>query len=249
MQVQALRSLLERRWQGAAAHGVVQAATAFPSGIPSLDAALAGLPIGRLTEIFGDRSSGKTTLAYGMIARATRLGDICAWIDAQRGFFAPAAEAAGIVLKRVIVVRPHDAAGCRRAIDAAVRSGACAIVVVDETSAQALQTHHCARLVSQAEKTATILLALSQGASQPLASFASLRIRTSGLAPFWQAGTGGMHDGRLAGYHITCEVVKSKVGMPGARAAFAAELDDVTRSWPGSQVRAAQEFLDRACTG
>jgi recA bacterial DNA recombination protein len=237
------------RWQGPAVHGHVQAVCPFATGIPSLDRALGdgGIPIGRLTEVFGERSSGKTTFAYGLLARCTRLGDIGAWIDPEKSFFAPAAESAGVVLERLIVIRPRDAVGCRRAADAVVRSGACAVVVLDGASSEALQTHHCARLVAQAEKTATILIALSCGASRPLASFASLRIRTCGLSPFWQSGTRMRTDSRLAGYQITCDVVKSKVSIPGKSAAVSVGLADVGASWPESQSRDVEECVDHAC--
>jgi hypothetical protein len=246
MPVSALRSLLESRWHGPAVYGHAQPVSAFSTGIASLDQALGtgGIPVGRLTEVFGKRSSGKTTLAYGLLARCTGRGDIGALIDPQRSFFAPAAEAAGIVLERLIVVRPRDAAGYRRAADAVVRSGACAVVVFDGTDSEVLQTHHCARLVAQAEKTATILIILSRGASQPFASFASLRIRTSGLLPLWQPGGQSLADGRLAGYHITCDIVKSKVSMPGKSATVTVMLADVARAWSHSPSHGVEEHLD-----
>jgi hypothetical protein len=236
------------RWHGQAMLGKVQPVGVFATGMSSLDRALGtgGIPLGRLTEIFGERSSGKTTLAYGLLARCTKAGDLGAWIDPEKSFFAPAAEPAGVVLERLIVIRPRDEAGCRRAADALVRSGACSIVVLDGASCEALQAHHCARLVSQAEKTGTILLALSRGHSQPLAAFASLRIRTCGLAPCWQAGRHAASDSRLAGYAITCNVVKSKVSAPGGSAALDAAFAEVAGSWPQSPSQHLKERFDRA---
>jgi hypothetical protein len=247
MSVNALRSLLESRWHGSAAHGAAQAARLFTTGIPSLYRALgAGFPVGRLTEIFGERSCGKTSLAYGLLARCTRIGDLAAWIDSEKSFFAPTAESAGILLEQLLVIRPRDAAGYRRAADAVVRSGACAIVVLDGACSEALQTHHYARLVAQAEKTGTMLVALSRGTSQPLASFASLRIRASGLSPFWQTGIRTAYDHRLAGYQIACEVVKSKVSVPGTSAAVNVMLADVAGSWPASQISQSEENFQYA---
>lgn len=247
MPVTALRTLLERRWHGAAVHGRAAPLTGWPTGIASLDQALApaGVPHGRLTEIFGDFSSGKTTLAYALLAACTSLGDIGAYIDPEHCFFAPAAESAGIDLQRLIVVRPRETAAMRRAVDAVVRSGACAVVILDGAGGNALQTHHCARLVGQAEKTGTTLVALSRGDSQVLASFASLRVRMRGLIPLWQPGCDG--GSRLLGYRIALDVAKSKMGVPGKTAAFEACMLDVVGSWPVTdQQHDAEEFEDDA---
>ena len=236
MPVAALESMLERRWHGAAVHGHVLPLTGWTIGIPSLDLALGptGIPHGRLTEIFGDASSGKTTLAFALLAACTRRGDIGAYVDPENTLFAPAAEAAGIDLDRLIVVRPKAEQAVRRAADAIVRSGACAVVVLDGISARALQTHHCARLVSQAERNGITLVALSRGESQPLASFASLRVRMRELSPLWQSGSDG--GGRLSGYSIALDVAKSRMGAPGRSAAFDAHIPDVTMTWPCGEV-------------
>lgn len=249
MSVSALKSLLESRWHGPAVHGHAQALSGSITGIDDLDRALGvvGIPAGRLTEIFGERSCGKTTFAYALLAKYTRQGDIGAFIDPERSFFAPAAESAGIVLDRLLVVRPRDAAACRRAADAVVRGGACAIVILDGTSSEALQTHHCARLVAQAEKTATTLLALSRGVSQPLASFASLRIRARGLLPLWQPGSHCHGDSRLAGYRVAFDVAKSKMGTPGKTASFEVYLADVAGSWPMPLADADEGKFENVC--
>jgi hypothetical protein len=232
MPVAALESMLERRWHGAAVHGYALPLTGWTTGIPSLDQALGptGIPHGRLTEIFGTASSGKTTLAFALLAACTRRGDIGAYVDPENNLFAPAAEAAGIDLDRLIVVRPKAEQAVRRAADAIVRSGACAVVVLDGTSADVLQTHHYARLVSQAERNGITLVVLSRGESQPLASFASLRVRMRELSSQWQPGSNG--GGRLSGYSIVLDVAKSRMGAPGKSAAFDAYLPDITRSWP-----------------
>jgi hypothetical protein len=234
MPVAALESMLERRWHGAAVHGHALPLTGWTTGIPSLDQALgpSGIPRGRLTEIFGDASSGKTTLAFAVLAACTRRGDIGAYVDPENTLFAPAAEAAGIILDRLIVVRPKTEQAVRRAADAIVRSGACAVVVLDGTSVDVLQTHHYARLVSQAERNSITLVVLSRGESQPLASFASLRVRMRELSPRWQPGSNG--GGRLSGYGIALDVTKSRMGAPGKSAAFDAHLPDITRSWPAN---------------
>ncbi|HXW50381.1 MAG TPA: hypothetical protein VEJ41_00205 [Candidatus Acidoferrales bacterium] len=254
MSVAALKSLLETRWHGAPVYGHGQGVQGLATGLAALDRALGapGIPVGRLTEVFGERSCGKTTLAYGLLAACTARGDVGAFIDPERSFFAPAAESAGVLLERLIVVRPRDAASYRRAADALVRSGACAIVVLDHARAEFLQTYHCARLVAQAEKTATTLLVLSGGRSQPLASFATLRIRLQEVSPIWQSGqsddaAGSIGDRRLAGYRITCDVVKSKLCAPGQGASFDAMLADVAKSWPLPPAREGAVQVDHVC--
>jgi recombination protein RecA len=243
MSVAALRSLLETRWHGPAVYGHAQAAQGLSTGSADLDRALGGvgIPKGRLTEAFGERSCGKTTLAYGLLAVCTAQGDIGAFLDPERSFFAPAAESAGVVLDRLIVVRPRDAAAYRRAADALVRSSACSIVVIDGANDETLQTHHYARLVAQAEKTSTTLFALSHGRSQSLASFATLRIRLHDLAPLWQSGD------RLAGYRISCDIVKSRLSPPGHSAAFDSLLAEVVGSWPVSPARDPAERFEHVC--
>ncbi|MBV8172395.1 MAG: hypothetical protein JO219_10750 [Candidatus Eremiobacteraeota bacterium] len=198
-----------------------------------LDALLgsAGVPAGQLTELFGSRSSGKTMIAFALLAASMREGALGAFVDPARRFFAPAAAGAGVDLRRLIVARPCDCAGVRRAADALVRGGACPVVIVDcSESPAALQTHHCARLVGQAEKTGTTLVVLSSGDLQAVASFASLRLRVHGLTPLWQSGSGA--SDRLLGCAASVDVAKSRAIAPGRSARFAAMLPDVAGTWP-----------------
>jgi hypothetical protein len=184
-----------------------------------------------MTELFGARSSGKTMVAFALLATAIREGALGAYVDPQGGFFAPAAAGAGIDTRRLIVVRPRDVAGIRRAADALVRGGACAVVVLDCSEApRALQTHHCARLVSQAEKTGTVLVVVTSGDMQPVASFASLRLRAHALAPLWQDGSDG--SGRLLGCCAFVDIAKSRAIAPGRSARLHAVLSDVAGTWP-----------------
>jgi hypothetical protein len=230
-----LRGALERRWQGVIPHAIAPARPGRPSGIAELDALLgpAGIPKGQMTELFGARSSGKTTLAFAILAACTRAGAIGAYIDPAGAFFAPAAAGAGIDTRRLIVVRPHGDAAVRRAIDALVRGGACGVVALDcSESPGALQTQHCARLAAQAEKTATALVIITDGRAQAVASFASLRVRARGLAPVWQAGSDA--GGRLAGCATSIEIAKSRAVAPGRGASIAAPLPEVAGTWPTS---------------
>ena len=231
MSVTAIESLLERRFHSAAVHAkAAPAREGWSTGLADLDRALGpvGVPHGRITELFGESSSGKTSFVYALLAAATRREDITAYIDPDRSLFAPAAHAAGIDLTRLIVVRPREASALRRAVDAIVRSGACAVTVLDG-SAEALQAHHYARLAAHAEKNGTSLVVLSRGGCGPLASFASLRIHLRGVSPLWQAGSDG--GVRLHGYRIAFAVAKSKFSSPGRSASFEVRFPDVAGSW------------------
>ncbi|MDQ6824474.1 MAG: DNA recombination/repair protein RecA [Candidatus Eremiobacteraeota bacterium] len=230
----ALKALLLSRWHGAAVHGQVAPLSGWLTGIDSVDQALApvGIPRGRLTEIFGHFSSGKTTFAYALLANRLATGDIAAYIDPEASFFAPAARSAGIDLSRLIIARPRSAQALLRAADALVRGGACSVVVVDAGKSTILQTHHCARLVAQAEKTGTTLLVLSHGHSSALASFATVRLWARRLSPVWQPGADG--GSRLLGYAIDMEIAKARTVAPGKLFSFAVFVPEVVGSWPVS---------------
>jgi hypothetical protein len=228
-----LRSALERRWQGVIPHAAAPVRPGRASGIEALDALLGptGVPRGQLTELFGARSSGKTMVAFALLAAATREGALGAYVDPSGSFFAPGAAGAGIDVRRLIVVRPREVAAARRAVDALVRGGACAVVVFDGSElAGALQTHHCARLVAQAEKTGTALVIITNGTAQPVASFASLRLAAHDLMPLWQEGSDG--GGQLLGCIASVDVAKSRAIAPGRSVRFAAALPDVAGTWP-----------------
>ncbi|MBC5825190.1 MAG: hypothetical protein GIX02_10275 [Candidatus Eremiobacteraeota bacterium] len=230
--VLALRSQIERRWHSAVAHQGSASAPALCSGIADLDALLrpGGIPAGRLTEILGEPSSGKTGIALAILTAALRAGGIGAYVDPSRTFFAPFAAHAGLDLGRFIVVRPTNPASARSAVDALVRGGACAAVVVDcSGDAELLQTHHCARLAAQAERTGTALIALSHGNVSALAYFASLRLHVWGIAPLWQQGAECV---QLLGYRARVGILKSRTSAPGASALLMAVLPDVAGSWP-----------------
>lgn len=215
--------------------------TGWLTGIESVDTALApvGIPRGRLTEIFGSCSSGKTTLAYAMLASRIASGDIAAYVDPEGCFFAPAARAAGINLMRLIITRPRSTQALLRTVDALVRGGACGVVMLDAGNNNSLQTHQCARLVSQAEKTGTSLVVLSQGQSAPVASFATLRVWARGVSPVWQSGDDG--GGRLLGYAIAMEIAKARTVAPGKTFSFGVYAPEVLGSWP------AGVDVDNAC--
>ena len=109
----------------------------IPTGSISLDIALGigGLPRGRIVEIYGPESSGKTTLALHAIANAQRAGGIAAFIDAEHAFDAEYAKKLGVDIDALLVSQPDTGEQALEIMDMLIRSGALDIVVVDSVAA------------------------------------------------------------------------------------------------------------------
>ncbi len=109
----------------------------IPSGSISLDHALGigGYPRGRIIEIYGPESSGKTTLAIHAIAEAQKMGGIAAMIDAEHAFDRTYAEALGVNLDTLLVSQPDNGEQALEIADNLIRSGAIDIVVIDSVAA------------------------------------------------------------------------------------------------------------------
>ncbi len=110
---------------------------AIPTGTIALDLALGvgGIPRGRVTEIYGPESSGKTTLAQHIIAEAQKLGGIAAYIDAEHAFDPLYAEKCGVNLDELLISQPDTGEQALEIAETLVRSGAIDIVVVDSVAA------------------------------------------------------------------------------------------------------------------
>ena len=94
----------------------------LPTGLPALDRLLGGgFPRGRLSEIAGPRSAGRTSLALSLLARATAAEEVCALVDAADGFDPASAEAAGVALERVLWARPTPRPGLSEVLRSAER--------------------------------------------------------------------------------------------------------------------------------
>ena len=106
----------------------------IPTGSVALDIALGigGLPRGRIVEIYGPESSGKTTLTLHAIASAQKLGGICAFIDAEHAFDAEYARKLGVDIDALLVSQPDTGEQALEIMDMLVRSGALDLVVVDK---------------------------------------------------------------------------------------------------------------------
>ena len=109
----------------------------IPTGALSLDLALGigGLPRGRITEIYGPESSGKTTLATHVVAEAQRNGGICAYIDAEHAMDPIYAKAIGVDIDELLISQPDTGEQALEICDMLVRSGAIDVIVIDSVAA------------------------------------------------------------------------------------------------------------------
>jgi recombination protein RecA len=108
-----------------------------PTGALSLDLALGvgGLPRGRIVEIFGPESSGKTTLLYHVLANAQKMGGICAFIDAEHAMDPAYAKRIGVDIDELLVSQPDHGEQALEIADLLIRSGAVDIVAIDSVAA------------------------------------------------------------------------------------------------------------------
>ncbi len=109
----------------------------IPTGALALDLALGigGLPRGRVTEIFGPESSGKSTLATHVVAEAQRNGGICAYIDAEHAMDPVYAKAIGVDIDELLISQPDTGEQALEICDMLIRSGALDVVVIDSVAA------------------------------------------------------------------------------------------------------------------
>ncbi len=104
----------------------------LPTGIPTLDQLLGGgFPRGRLSEITGPPSSGRTSFALALLASSLRTGELAAWVDAADAFDPASATAAGVPLARVLWVRGPDAVGALRSTERLLETRGLPLVLLD----------------------------------------------------------------------------------------------------------------------
>ncbi len=148
---------------------------AVPTGSIGLDAALGigGYPRGRIIEIYGPESSGKTTLSLHAIAEAQKLGGICAFIDAEHALDPEYAKRLGVKIEELLVSQPDTGEQALEICESLVRSGKIDIVVIDSVAALtpkdeiegdmgSSQMGKQARLMSQALRKLTAITAKSK---------------------------------------------------------------------------------------
>jgi recombination protein RecA len=145
------------------------------TGSIGLDAALGvgGLPRGRIIEVFGPESSGKTTLTLHVIAEAQKKNGICAFIDAEHSMDPEYAKRLGVNIDQLLISQPDNGEQALEIVDSLVRSGKLDVIVIDSVAALTpkdeiegdMGAHHVgkqARLMSQALRKLTAIVAKSK---------------------------------------------------------------------------------------
>jgi RecA/RadA recombinase len=157
------------------------------TGLPVLDAAIeGGLPRGRVTELTGSRSAGRTGLACRIAAGATRAGETIAWVDPDDTLDPEAAEAAGVALPRILWVRPRDVACALRATEILLGAGGFGLVVLDLDATRPTRATAWTRLARAAERTRSTLLVLAAVRSGQ--SCVALALELVGRRVRWSTG-------------------------------------------------------------
>jgi recombination protein RecA len=221
----------------------------IPTGSLALDAALGvgGVPRGRIIEIYGPESSGKTTLATHIIAEAQALGGTCAFIDAEHAFDVNYAAQLGVKVDSLLVSQPDTGEQALNICDMLVRSGALDVVVIDSVAALVPQaeiegemgdTHVGlqARLMSQAlrkltgtiSRTKTVLIFINQIREKIGVMFGNPETTSGGRALKFYATIrmdirriGAIKDGTdVVGNRTRVKVVKNKTAPPFREAEF-----------------------------
>lgn len=222
---------------------------AIPTGALSLDIALGigGIPRGRIIEIFGPESSGKTTLALHMIAEAQKLGGEAAFIDAEHALDPVYAKHLGVDIDNLIVSQPDTGEQALEIAEALVRSGAIDIIVIDSVAALVPKAEidgdmgdsHVglqARLMSQAlrklasviNKSKSVIVFINQLREKIGVMFGNPETTPGGRALKFYASVRldirkietMKQDGEVVGNRAKVKVVKNKVAPPFREAEF-----------------------------
>jgi len=228
---------------------VHMAIESIPTGALSLDLALGigGLPRGRIVEIYGPESSGKTTLATHVVAEAQRNGGACAYIDAEHAMDPVYAAAIGVNIDDLLISQPDTGEQALEITDMLIRSGALDVIVIDSVAAltpraeiegEMGDTHVGlqARLMSQAlrkitgnlSKSNTICIFINQLREKIGVIYGSPEVTPGGRALKFYASIRidirrieQIKDGTdIVGNRTRAKVVKNKCGAPFKQAEF-----------------------------
>ena len=227
----------------------IEAVDVISTGSIGLDAALGigGLPKGRVIEIYGPESSGKTTLALHAIAESQKAGGIAAFIDAEHAFDRFYAHKLGVDVENLLVSQPDNGEQALEITENLIRSGAIDIIVIDSVAALTPKSEIegemgdskmglQARLMSQAlrkltatiSKTATCCIFINQLREKIGVMFGNPETTTGGNALKFYASvrldirrqTQLKEGDEVVGNHVKVKVVKNKVAPPFRKAEF-----------------------------